>query len=129
MASVTTHGPTPNARSTIRASPMIAPWMENIAAWPLRSARIDAYIFEPPEAVDLERGEVYREREVASAYAEGETARVTTPHCPGCAMRIVNTDFGAMGRWRRRYGQVLQLRATDALTWRKRNVDRQSASE
>ena len=40
MASVTTHGPTPKARSTIRASPMIPPWMENIAAWPLRSARI-----------------------------------------------------------------------------------------
>ena len=40
MASVTTHGPTPKARSTIRASPTIPPWMENIAAWPLRSARI-----------------------------------------------------------------------------------------
>ena len=40
MVSVTTHGPTPKARSTIRASPMIPPWMENIAAWPLRSARI-----------------------------------------------------------------------------------------
>ena len=40
MASVTTHGPTPKARSTIRASPTIPPWMESIAAWPLRSARI-----------------------------------------------------------------------------------------
>ena len=32
MASVTTHGPTPNVRPTIRASPMIPPWIENIAA-------------------------------------------------------------------------------------------------
>ena len=40
MASVRTHGPTPKARSTILASPTMPPWMANIRAWPLRSARI-----------------------------------------------------------------------------------------
>ena len=40
MASVRAHGPMPKARSTIRASPTMPPWMANIAAWPLRSARI-----------------------------------------------------------------------------------------
>ena len=40
MASVRTHGPTPKARSMILASPTMPPWMANIRAWPLRSARI-----------------------------------------------------------------------------------------
>ena len=40
IASVRTHGPTPKARSTILASPTRPPWMANIRAWPLRSARI-----------------------------------------------------------------------------------------
>ena len=40
MNSVRAHGPTPKARSTILASPTTPPWMANIPAWPLRSARI-----------------------------------------------------------------------------------------
>ena len=38
MTSVRAHGPMPKARSTIRASPTMPPWMANIAAWPLRRA-------------------------------------------------------------------------------------------
>ena len=40
MASARAHGPTPKARSTIRASPTMPPWKLKIPAWPLRSARI-----------------------------------------------------------------------------------------
>jgi hypothetical protein len=40
MVSVSTEGPRPNARSTMRASPRMSRVRLKIAAWPLRRARI-----------------------------------------------------------------------------------------
>ena len=54
MASVRAHGPTPKARSTIRASPTMPPWMANIEAWAL--AQRAHYL----EALDRGVGRLHR---------------------------------------------------------------------